>query len=114
MTTYLKPTRGRIALLSLTVGAALVLFALWPFQADATPDNHFEGTVMSAGASALMIQTSPDNDTIAFRVEPKAAITRDGEKVSLDKVASGDNVTVESTVKENERIATNIVAHSPY
>lgn len=97
------------------IGCVVLLWGAGAFEADAvTADNHYEGTVISAGDSTLMIQSVPDNDTFTFRVEPNAQITKDGQRVSLEKVTSGDSVTVVFTTGKNESIATSIAAHSSY
>src|SRR5712691_9816875 len=95
MTSPSRLIRSYLAGALLIAGAAWFLLAGGAFQADAvTAENQFEGTVMSAGASMLMIQSTPDNDMLLFRVESNPQITKDGERVTLEKVTSGDVVTV--------------------
>lgn len=92
-----------------------LLFSLGAvFEANAVSTESFGGTVMHAGASTLIVVSRPDNDTLLFHVNSESSITKDGETVSLEDIANGDSVSVDSRVKENVRIAAKIVAHSPY
>lgn len=113
MPSCLSPTKAGLALLAVLVGGWM-LFSGGAFEADAVTDDQYQGTVMSAGDSALMIESTPDNNMLSFRVESSTQITKDGERVKLEKVSNGDGVTVVSKSKNNERIATSIAAHSPY
>jgi hypothetical protein len=105
-----------VAVLILIGGAAGMMMLLYggAFEADAVTDGQDHGTVMSVVAPALMIETAPDHDTMTFRVESTTQINKDGREVGLEKVVNGDSVTVVSKIKDNERIATSILARTPY
>jgi hypothetical protein len=60
-----------------------------------------------------MVQLNPDSDARMFKVSRDAKITKDGEKASLDQLATGDQVTIAVTVKDSEEIAMTVVARSP-
>jgi hypothetical protein len=102
------------------VGIAFVGVIVWylgsgAFVADATGgDNHYKGTVMSTEFETLMIETAPDKEPVTFRVDSRAQILKDGQRVRLEEIAQGDTVSVDTKGTENERVATMIEARSPH
>lgn len=95
------------------VGCAIGLWGGGAFQEQTLgASNHFDGSVISRTGASLMIQASPDSDIVAFRVESNAPITKDGERVTLERLGEGDIVAIDFQMKNDQRIATNIVARS--
>jgi hypothetical protein len=97
------------------LAVALVLVVANMFRTTpASADESYDGRVMmSSGDSTLMVQLTPDSDAREFKVATDAKITKDGEKSSLDKLSTGDQVTIAVAVRNSEEIATTIVARSP-
>lgn len=116
MSSYLKPSKARLAALILIGAGAGMMMLLYggAFRADAVTTGQEHGTVMSVVAPMMIIETTPDHDTMIFRVDSTTEITKDGRRVGLEKVTDGDSVTVVSKIKNDERIATSILARTPY
>lgn len=115
MTSYLRSTKFRLAtiLIAGTLGTMMLLYG-GAFEADAVTDGQTHGTVISVITPTLMIETAPDYDTMSFRVESTTKISKDGRKVGLEEVVSGDSVIIVSKTKDDERIATTVLAKTPY
>lgn len=109
----LRWKKSHSAVAGLIVVAAVLVIANAFRTTPASADESYDGQVMSAGDSTLMVQLNPDSDARMFKVSKDAKITKDGEKSSLDKLSTGDQVTIAVTVRDSEEVAVTIAARSP-
>ena len=112
-TTGFHWNRSHTAIAGLFAVALMLVVANTFRTIEAAAEQSYEGTVMSTGDSTLMIQTAPDSDARSFDVASDAKITKDGEKSTLDRVVTGDLVTIAVSVRDAREVALNIVARSP-
>jgi hypothetical protein len=68
---------------------------------------------MMAGNSRLLV-TPEAGDITEFMVSPSARISRDGKSTSLDGIQPRDNVVVMYSGNGEDRVASDVVAHSPF
>lgn len=110
----------RVSTLARAVCVLLIGYLATVPSAGMVPDaqfagpTYYDGTILTARESVLMLQMAPDYDALLFRVARDAQITRDGEKVSLEELQSGDLATLTAERGDSELLATHIAARARY
>lgn len=105
-------TRQRFCLALLATG-----FLVWGINSRAdflVKEDTVQGTVIRVGDSKLTLVESSSNAIERFKVASDASISRDGRNVKLEEIAFGDFALVAAKSNDNARIATVIVAVSPF
>jgi len=89
----------------------VVLAILLPVIASAA--TMVKGTVMMTSPGNLLIM-SAGGEQLGFAVPAGTHITRDGQQVKLDELQARDKVSIAASQTGDDRVATEIMARSPY
>lgn len=99
---FLKSRAIRLAMIM------LVMLPAWVLAASMT-----EGTVMGTGETNLFVMTK-SGEHIEFAVPATTRIMRDGQAAKLEQIQPRDQVSVTAAGGNDSRVATEIVARTPF
>jgi len=86
----------------------LIVLPAWVMAATMT-----EGTVMGTGPANLFVMTK-SGEHIEFAVSTNTRIMRDGQPAKIDELQPRDHVSVAASEGNDSRVATEIIARTPF